>query len=227
MNHHVVAERDGILQERRCKSVVDDGDEFVFFGERHGFVNIDEAEGGVSGRFDVKNFRTRRDKILNTREIGANLPDGDPHVGKDVAHQAIRAAVGLRGGDDFVAGLERGEQSGRDRGHAGRRDYSGLRTFQGSNFLLGDRERGIAVTGVNVSFVFALGPQLHFFGGRKGKSGRADNLGHNGTVDAPAVGFTAVNGLGLRSEFCGLAGFHVEECAPWGQTKTASKLAGA
>ncbi len=197
----------------------------MFFGEGHGFVNIDEAKSGIGGRFDVKNFRTGRNKILDAREIGANLTDGDPHVGKNVAHQAICAAVGLGSGDDFVAGLERGEQSGGNSGHAGRGDYGGLRAFEGGNFLLGDGERGIAVARVNVGFVFALGPQLHFFGGGESESGRADDFGDDGAVDPATVGFTAMNGLGLRSEFCGLAGFHGEEFAPCGRTRIASKLA--
>src|SRR5260370_39535819 len=102
-----------------------------------------------------------------------------------------------------------------------------LRAFEGSNFLLGDGERGIAVASVNVGFVFALGPQLHFFGGRKCKSGGADNLRHNGAVDAAAVGFTAVNGLGLWAGPWELAGFHGGECAPWARTRTASQLADA
>src|SRR5207244_3766094 len=49
---------------------------------------------------------------------------------------------------------------------------------------------------------------------------------HDGAVDAAAVGFAAVNGLGLGTELCELAGFHGEECAPSGRTKTAAKLAG-
>ena len=86
VNDHVVAEGDGILQDRRGKSVVDDGDEFVFLGEGHRFVNIDEAKRGVGGRFDVENFRTRRDEIFHACEIGSDVADGDTHVGENVAH---------------------------------------------------------------------------------------------------------------------------------------------
>src|SRR5205814_9027998 len=85
--------------------------------------------------------------------------------------------------------------------------------------------RRITVTSVDVSLVLTLGPKFHFLGGRKGKSGRADNLRHDGAVDAAAVGFAAVNGLGLGTELCELAGFHGEERAPSARTKAAAKLA--
>jgi len=35
--------------ERGGESVVNDGNEFVFFGEGHGFVNIDERSVGFVG----------------------------------------------------------------------------------------------------------------------------------------------------------------------------------
>src|SRR4029077_2301414 len=80
--------------------------------------------------------------------------------------------------------------------------------LESGDFLLCDSERRVAVTSVDVGLVFSLGPQLHFFRGRKGKSGRADNFGDDGAVDAVAAGFAAVNGLRLRAELGGLAGFH-------------------
>jgi hypothetical protein len=128
--------------------------------------------------------------------------------------RSVRTAVGLRGGDDLVAGLERGEQSGGNSGHAGRSDNRGLCTLKSCNFLLRDSECGIAITSVDVGLVFPLGPQLHFFGGRKCERGRADNLRYDGAVNATAVGFTGMNGFCLRSKLVLGFVFHGEECAP-------------
>ena len=66
-------------------------------------MNIHEAKRGIRGRFDVENFRTRGNKIFDAGEIGSNLADGDAHVGENIAHQAVGAAIGLRRGNDFVA----------------------------------------------------------------------------------------------------------------------------
>src|SRR5260370_5464334 len=178
-------------------------------------------------RFGGKNVRTGRDETFDGGEIGANLADDDTHIGENIAHQAIRAAVGLRRGDDLVAGPERGEQSRGNGGHAGRSDYGGFRAFEGSDFLFGHGECGIAVTRVNVGLVFALGPQLHFFRGRKRKSRRADNFGNNGAVNAAAVRFSAVNGLRLRPELVLGFAFHWGEWSPLAPAKTSSKLAPA
>ena len=120
---------------------------------------------------------------------------------------------------DFVAGLKRSEQSGGNGGHAGRGDDSGFGAFEGSDFLLRHGESGIAVTRVDVSLVLALGPKFHFLSRRKGKSGRADNLRHDGAVDAAAIGLAAVNGLRLRAELCGLAGFHLKSVHLGGEQK--------
>jgi len=129
VNDHVITRGNGILQNRGGKSVVDDGNELVFLGKRHGSVNIDEAKRGVSGRFDVKNFRTRRDELFHAGQIGSDLADGDAHVGENVAHQAKRTAVELCRGYHFIAGLQCGKQRGGNSRHAGRGDHGSFGAF--------------------------------------------------------------------------------------------------
>src|SRR5258706_16216302 len=97
VNDHVITESDRILEHWRGESVVNDGDEFVFLGEGHGFVNIDEAKSGIGGRFDVKNFGTRREKNFDGGEIGADLADGDAHVGENIetpTNPTLRLEIG-------------------------------------------------------------------------------------------------------------------------------------
>src|SRR4029077_6400083 len=99
----VEAQRERLLQDGRCEGVVDDGDQVVFFGESDGFFQIDEAKSWVGGRFDVENFASRSDQALYSFERSGDVAHGNAHVGEDITHQAIGAAVELRGGDDFVA----------------------------------------------------------------------------------------------------------------------------
>ena len=87
----------------------------------------------------------------------------------------------MRGGDDFVAGFERGEQRVGDGGHAGRGDDCGFGAFERGDFAFGDGEGWIAVTRVNVGFAFAFGPALHFGGG-----GNATFNSISGATDPPA-----------------------------------------
>ena len=59
VDDHVETERERLLQDRSGEGVVDDGDEIVFFGEGDGFVEVDEADGGIGGRLDVEDFGER------------------------------------------------------------------------------------------------------------------------------------------------------------------------
>src|SRR5580698_7710453 len=157
----------------RCKGVVDDGDEIVFFGKGDGFLEIDEAHGGIGGRLDVEDFGERGEQAVEPGEIGLDLAHGDAKAGEDVAHEAVGAAVELGGGDNFVAGFQRGEERVGDGGHARGGDDGGFGAFEGGDFAFGDGERWVAVAGVNVGFAFAFGPALHFGGGGEGEGGRA------------------------------------------------------
>ena len=136
---------------------------------------------------------------LRAGEIGFDLADGDAERGKHVAHEAVGAAVELRGGDDFVAGFERGEQRVGDGGHAGRGDDGGFGAFERGDFSFGDGERGIAVARVDVGFAFAFGPALHFGGGGEGEGGGAGDGRADRPADAVLIGFAGVDGLGLRA----------------------------
>ena len=133
-----------------------------------------------------------------------------------------RASVELRRGNDLVAGLQRCEQRGGNGGHTGRGDDSGFSPFQRGDFLLRDGQRGITVARVDVGFVFPFGPELHFFRRRKSERRRTNNLGDNGAVDAAAIGFTAVDGLGLRAEFA--PGFLLHHAHHFGGGSIAGKL---
>src|SRR5580698_3243003 len=50
VDDHVEAERERLLEDWRCEGVIDDGDEVVFFGKGDGFLEIDEADGGIGWR---------------------------------------------------------------------------------------------------------------------------------------------------------------------------------
>ena len=191
----------------------------MLFGEGDGFVDVDEAQRGVGGRFDVKSFCAGRHELFDAGEIGADLADGNAHVGKNIAQEAIGAAVELGSGNDFVAAFYSGEKRGRDGSHAGRSDDGGFGAFERGDFFLGDAQSGIAVTGVNVGLVFSLGPELHFFGGRKREGGRADDFCDDGAVDAVTLGFAAMDGLGLRAEICVPASFHGKSVRLVGEEK--------
>jgi hypothetical protein len=66
VDDHVEAEREWILEDGSGEGVVDDGDEVVLFGEGDGFLKIDEADSGVSGRFDVEDFGERGKQAVQT-----------------------------------------------------------------------------------------------------------------------------------------------------------------
>ena len=146
-------------------------------------------------------------RLSEPGEIGFDLAHGDAEAGEDIAHEAIGAAVELGGGDDFVAGLERGEQRVGDGGHAGGGDDGGFGAFERGDFAFGDGERGVAVARVDVGFAFAFGPALHFGGGGEGEGGRAGDRRADGAADAVAVAFAGVDGLGLGAEGTGRDGF--------------------
>src|SRR5882762_2824193 len=99
----VEAKFDRLLQNGSGESVVDDRDEIVVLGEGDGSFKIYEAQRGVGGRFDVQNFAARSDQAFDAVERRADVADSDAHVRKNIAHQAVGAAVELRGGDQFVA----------------------------------------------------------------------------------------------------------------------------
>src|SRR5579872_1094732 len=164
VDDHVEAERERLLQDRCCKSVVDDGDEIVFFGEGDGLLEIDEAHGRVGRRLDVEDFGERGQQAVEAIQVGFDLADGDAEAGENVAHEPVRAAVELRGGDDFVAGFEGGEQRVRDRGHAGGSYDGGFGALERGDFAFGDGERRVAVARVDVGFALAFGPAFHFGG---------------------------------------------------------------
>src|SRR6201999_2997860 len=139
--------------------------EVVLFGEGDGFLEVDEADGGVGWRLELEDCGEREEQAVEPGEVGLDLADGDAETGEDVAHEAISAAVELSGGDAFVAGFEGGEQRVGDGGHAGGGDDRGFGAFEGGDFAFSDGERRIAVARVNVGFAFAFGPALHLGGG--------------------------------------------------------------
>ena len=59
VDDHVEAEFDRFLQHGGGESVVNHRDQVVFLGERDGFPEIDETQGGIGGRFDVERLRAR------------------------------------------------------------------------------------------------------------------------------------------------------------------------
>ena len=142
-------------------------------------------------------------RLFEAGEIGFDLADGDAEARENVAHEPVGAAVELGGGDDFVAGFERGEQRVGDGGHAGGGDDGGFGAFECGDFAFGDGERGIAVARVDVGFAFAFGPALHFGGGGEGEGGGAADRRADRAADAVAVAFAGVDGLGLGAEGAG------------------------
>jgi len=84
--------------ERSGEGVVDDGNELVLLAELRGFREVDEAHGGFVGLFHVQDARAGVTS-LQCRRDRCRRDDFDSEVGEDVAHQAIRAAVELCGGN--------------------------------------------------------------------------------------------------------------------------------
>src|SRR5260370_7983749 len=101
--------------------------------------------------------------MLDAGNIGSDMTDGDAHVGKNVPHQTVRSAVELRGGDHFIAGLQRSKERGGNSRHAGRSDDSSFGAFEAGDLLFSDGNRRIAAAGIALSIVFAFLPYLHFF----------------------------------------------------------------
>ena len=112
------------------------------------------------------------------------MPNDDGHTRKDIAHQAVGAAIDLSRGDYFITGLQNGEKRTRNGGHTRCGDHGCFRAFQRRQLLLSDSKRGVSVAGVNVSRTFPLRPALHFLRIGKCEIRGAGNLHAHGGADA-------------------------------------------
>ncbi len=190
VHHQVETHFDGLLQRGAGEGVVDHRDEIVPFGEGRGFFKVDQAQGGIAGRFDVKHFGAGGEQVFDTFEVGFNVANGNAEAWEDVAHEAVATAIDLIRGDDFVAGAKDGEKRAGNCGHARGGNDGGFGAFESGDFILGDGQGWIAVAGVNVGVAFAFGPAFHFGGVGEGEGGSArDGRAH---VGAHAVFFLAV-----------------------------------
>ena len=200
VHHQVVAQPNGVLQDGSGKRVVDQRDEMVLVGERHGFFNVHQTQRGIGRRFDVQRACACVDELFDAAKIGLDMVNSNAQVGKHVAHEPVRAAVKLRRGDQLVSSLQHRQKRGGNRRHARSGHHRGLRAFERRNFLFRHAQRWIPVARVNVGFVLALGPLLHFFRVGKGEGRGADNFGDDRTVHTVALRLPAMNGSGLRPE---------------------------
>src|SRR5215470_5034489 len=102
----IESELDGFLQDGAGEGVVDERDEIPFAREGDSCLQVNEAEDGIGGRFDVESLCAGVDEFFDAGEVGFDVADDDAEAGKIVAHQAVGAAIGLAGGDDFVSRAE-------------------------------------------------------------------------------------------------------------------------
>ena len=142
------------------------------------------------------------------------MADSNAHIGENVAHQAVGAAIKLRGGNHFVALFQGAQQRRGNCSHSAGSDDASFRAFQCRDFLFGHAKSRIAVAGVYVGAALSFGPALHFRAGRKREGGGAANLGDHSGPDAVPARFSSVNGERARTCILTLlgsfSGFHGE-----------------
>lgn len=108
MDHHVGAERE---QRRGGEGVVDHEQGVVRVGQLDHRFDVDDAQPGVGGRLDPDHAGAVGPRVADG--VGVRQTDG-AHVESggcvDLASQAMRAAVGVVGQEQPVAGAEQAEQ---------------------------------------------------------------------------------------------------------------------
>jgi len=91
----------------------------------------------------------------------SDVADGNAHVGENVAHQAVRTAVELRGGNHLSPAFN-AASSAEEIAAMPEEVTTAASAPSSAAIFRSQRECGIAVTRVDVRFIFPLGPQLHF-----------------------------------------------------------------
>ena len=109
----------GVLIDRRSKRRVNHGKQPVLFPERCDFLEIHDAQGGISRRFQIKQFGVGADGprvLLIIR--GVDEAGLDAHLRQPLREKLVRAAINIALRDNVVAASEQGHDGGRDRAHA-------------------------------------------------------------------------------------------------------------
>ena len=208
VDHEIESKGDGILEDGRCESIVDDTDEMMFARKGSGFTEINKEESRIRRRFHIETSTARRDQLLYSFQGGFDMPGGNAETGEDIAHQAIGTAVHLGSGNQFVAVAEKTEKRAGDGGHARGSDNGVFGTFERGYFFRGHDQGGIPIPCVHEGLALAFRPQFQFLGGSKRKSGGTDDGGAHGGADTVAGRFAGMNSASLRTMLRAGAPFH-------------------
>ena len=114
VHHQIESHVERFLQHGRGERVVDDRDQVPLFRERHAFCRSTRRSVGLVGRLHVNSLRARVHQPLDPGQIGLHVPHHNSKARKNVAQQAVAAAVELPRGDQFVARPQHRQQRARN-----------------------------------------------------------------------------------------------------------------
>ena len=145
VDDEVGAEVDRPLDRRAGERVVDDDDDVTGVRDRTGSSEVGESQRRVRRRLEEQHPRVGADGGFDRLEIGrVDVGEIELILPQHALEQSIRAAVGIVGDDDVIAGLEE-RHHGAGRSHArGKRERGSTVLDRGKVGLEGDCASGSA-----------------------------------------------------------------------------------
>ena len=166
VHHHVRAQFQRVLVERRGEHVVDHEGRAVSLRDRRDAPDVDQLQRGIGGRFAEEEHGVGPHRGLPRVEV---LAVHQRHLHAHARHLVLHhPAAGAEQGarrDHVVALLHAAKQRRRDGPHARREAQGRFRPFQGAHALLEGRHGGVGVAGINEALVLAAKARLRLFGG--------------------------------------------------------------
>ncbi len=112
VNHHVRAQRNGLLEIGRHESVVDDQFNFLLAANVADGPNVAQGHEWVGGRLDVNHARVSANGALDVPYVGGvHVGELHPVAGQNLVEQAGHAAIKIVPGDHVVSRSEHGAEA--------------------------------------------------------------------------------------------------------------------
>jgi hypothetical protein len=155
VHHEVGAEIDRPLHVRTGKGVVDDDRNAVAMGDGARAGQVGQPEDGIGRRLEKQEPGRRPDRALDLAQLRRiHVGEVELVLPEHLFEQPIRAAVGVVGDDNVIAGLEE-RHHGAGRRHARREPERRGAMLHRREVGLERRTRGVLRAGVLVSLVHA------------------------------------------------------------------------
>ena len=206
VDHHVGAELERLLAQRRGEDVVDEHLGAGGMGDLRHRGDVDQVERRVGRRLQEHRPGVRPHRRLPGREVAAfDEGGGDAVARQDGAEDDEAGAEQRPAGHDMVAAAQMAEQGGEHARHAAGGDVAALRPFQQGQARLQHLQRRVAVAGIDEAGLVAgearLGRRRAVIDEARGQEDRLGGLAIGRSSGA------AADQHGLGAEFVFAGGF--------------------